>query len=199
MDNIEIKITWKGGAWQVESDPAAADLPSGFSAAFSITVPTINAPGETLFPAGTTLFLMLADGEESSELAQIFAAFWKQKPFLSSKPTKLLVPIHLNEPLRLRPQPSRKLHECSCRIEGFERTFSSLNQAASWCIDRWTTRQVNAVNVFQAVSFVHLKHLLALHHKREQVRSNTPLPELSDGTLGGPPILPGLGGVFDEQ
>jgi hypothetical protein len=174
MDNIDIKITWDGTDWKVESEPPSSGLTPGFSAAFTMTIPAPNDVGVIMFPMGTTLFLALADGEESSELAPIFEAFWKRQPFLSLRPSKLLVPIHLDESLRLRP--SRKLYDCTCRIEGFDRIFNSLNQASSWCIDRWTNRQGNAVNVFQAVYFVEQKRLVSLHHQRDYVLSGTPLP-----------------------
>ena len=164
---------------------------------FSLTIPSVGSTDETLFPEGTTLY-MLVDGERGGdEIELISERHWRSAPFLSARPQKRLVPIVLNEPLRLRP--SQKLFDCSCRIEGRPETFPSLNAAATFAMERWTDRETAAVNVFAEVFFVHNKTLLRLKFKREQITHGTELPTVTNGAEDEPDMFPNLGKLIPKD
>ena len=169
-----ITLLWDGDQWQVESNIPSSQLMPGMQFEMSVTIPEAGSTEETVFPASTILY-MLVDGEKAGdEIAAISERHWRTGAFLSSRPQKHLVPIVLDEALRLRP--SQKLFDCRCRIEDCPETFTSLNAAATFALERWTDRITAAVNVFSEVFFVHKKTLLRLKHRRDEIVRSIPLP-----------------------
>ena len=172
--STRITLLWDGDQWQVESNISSSRLTPGMQFEMSVTIPEAGSTEETVFPAGTILY-MLVDGETAGdEIAAISECHWRTGAFLSSRPQKHLVPIVLDEALRLRP--SQKLFDCRCRIEDCPETFTSLNAAATFALERWTNRVTASVNVFAEVFFVHKKTLLRLKHRRDEIVRGTPLP-----------------------
>jgi hypothetical protein len=173
-NSSRITLLWDGDQWQVESNIPTSRLIPGMQFEMSVTIPESGSSEETIFPEGTILY-MLVDGEKDGDvISAISERHWRNRPFLSTRPQKHLVPIVLDEALRLRP--SQKLFDCRCRIEDCPETFTSLNAAATFALERWTDRVTASVNVFSEVFFVHKKSLLRLKHRREELTRGTPLP-----------------------
>jgi hypothetical protein len=153
INSSRITILWDGDQWQVESNIPTSRLIAGMQFEMTLTIPEPGSAEEMIFPEGTILY-MLVDGEkDGNEISAISERHWRTGPFLSIRPQKQLVPIVLDETLRLRP--SQKLFDCRCRIEGRPETFTSLNAAATFALERWTDRVTASVNVFSEVFFVH--------------------------------------------
>jgi hypothetical protein len=100
------------------------------------------------------------------------------------------VPILLEEDLRFAHAGSRGLVGCRCRIG--DRTFDSLNQAASHALLEWTGSEAGAINVFDGVRFIHAKGLVRLRDQRSHILDGDPLPENPDSDDCTPTLFPEL-------
>ena len=140
----------------------------------SVTISESESSEETILPAAGSIRYMLVDGEKDGDaIAAISERHWRTGPVLFSRPQKHIVPIVLDERLRLRP--SQILFDCRSRIEDRSEIFARLNSAATFAMERWTDRATASVNVFSEAYCVHKKALLRLKHRREELTRGTPL------------------------
>jgi len=205
MTHSELRITWNGSAWHLETSGPPHGLEPGAEFVIRLpgaapvqpvqltVVPDAVAQGRLIFPAGTWLYLPLTPVKNEDKAWALWLAHRDaQRPALSKSPDKPLIPILLEEDLRFAHAASRGLGACRCRIG--ERGFDSLNQAASHALLEWTGSEAGAINVFDGVRFIHVKGLVRLRDQRSHILDGDPLPENPDSDDGTPTLFPELEG-----
>ena len=209
MAHSELRITWNGSAWNLETSgpphalepgaefvlrlPAATVESAPSPEHLAVVPPPSDGEGKLLFPAGTWLYLPLNPVKNEDKAWALWVAHREeQRPALAKSPEKPLIPILLEEDLRFAHAASRGLGACRCRIG--ERAFDSLNQAASHALLEWTDSETGAINVFDGVRFIHAKGLVRLRDQRSHILDGDPLPENPDTDDGTPTLFPELEG-----
>jgi hypothetical protein len=171
----------------------AVQIESHFPTETPLGAPIHAGDGRRLFSAGTWVYLPLNPVKNEDKVWALWVAHRDaEKPSLSRLPDRPLVPILLDEDLRFANAGSRGLAACRCRIG--ERTFESLNQAASYALLEWTASGAGTINVFDGVRFIHDKALVRLRDQRSHLLNGDPLPENPDSDEGTPTLFPELGG-----
>ena len=184
----QISITWDGNGWQVETSVPTSRIRPGETIFTSIPesalLPEENAGDRVhlMFPAGTFLYLPLNAVRNIDELERIWQSHRAEvRPQLSTSPDRPLVPIRVMEDLFL--EPAGKFHglrRANCEISGLDMIHPSLNAAASFCLLRYTARQVGAISVFDGARFIYEREFRALAHQRNFLLHGTPIPEGED-------------------
>ncbi|MCF7786786.1 MAG: hypothetical protein K9N47_11735 [Prosthecobacter sp.] len=189
----ELTLKWNGQSWEVSGVPESMQLrrDSTFTveASESVFEPAdAEADIRLLFPKGTLLYLPLNPTKDKLRLRQLCQT---AKPRLRETSPKDLLPIVLDEDLRLGTY-SRRLLDTACHFAGDDsQTFKSLNDAAQTALKMWTDRETAAIGVFKEVRFVHDAELLIIDKKRDELLDGTPLP------TPGPDIV--IGDLFEDQ
>lgn len=187
----EPTFKWNGQSWEVSGVPESMQLRRDsifrVEAAESAFEPAdAEADISLLFPKGTVLYLPLNPTKDELRLRQLCQPM---KPRLRKSSDKDLLPIILDEDLRIDTC-SRRLLDTACHFaEDDTQSFKSLNDAAQTALKMWTDRETAAIGVFKEVRFVHDAELLIIDKKRDEVLDGKPLPE------PGPDIS--IGDLFD--
>ena len=187
----ELTFKWNGQSWEVSGVPESMQLRRDsifrVEAAESAFEPADAAADiRLLFPKGTVLYLPLNPTKDELRLRQLCQI---SKPRLRRSSDKDLLPIILDQDLRVGTC-SRRLLDTTCHFAGdASQVFKSLNDAAQTALKMWTDRETAAIGVFKEVRFVHDAELLIIDKKRDEVLDDKPLPEpgpdLSIGDLFG--------------
>lgn len=183
----ELTLKWNGQSWEVSGVPESMQLRR--DSIFKVEAPEsafepadAEADIRLLFPKGTVLYLPLNPTKDELRLRQLCHT---SKPRLRKSSDKNLLPIILDQALRIGTC-SRRLLDTACHFAGDDtQTFKSLNDAAQTALKMWTDRETAAIGVFKEVRFVHGASLLIIDKKRDEVLHGKPLPEESPAdTIG---------------
>ena len=183
----ELTFKWNGQSWEVSGLPESMQLRR--DSIFTVEAPEsafepadAEADIRLLFPKATVLYLPLNPTKDELRLRQLCQPM---KPRLRKSSEKDLLPIVLDEDLRIGTC-SRRLLDTACHFAGDDsQTFKSLNDAAQTALKRWTDRETAAIWVFKEVRFAHDASLLIIDKKRDEVLHGKPLPEEStEDTIG---------------
>jgi len=183
----ELTLKWNGQSWEVSGVPESMQLRRD-------SILTVEAPESVfepadaeadirlLFPRGAVLYLPLNPTKDELRLRQLCQPM---KPRLRKSSEKDLLPIVLDEDLRIGTC-SRRLLDTTCHFAGDDsQTFKSLNDAAQTALKMWTDRETAAIGVFKEVRIAHDASLLIIDKKRDEVLHGKPLPEETpDDTIG---------------
>ncbi len=141
-----------------------------------------------LFPAKIVLYLPLEPTKEELRLRQLCQPM---KPRLRKSTEKDLLPIVLDEDLRIGTC-SRRLLDTACHFgEDDTQSFKSLNDAAQTALKTWTDQDKAAINVFKGVTFLHDAELLIIDKKRDEVLDRKLLPKAGLDNV--------IGDLFEDQ
>jgi hypothetical protein len=189
----ELTLKWNGQSWEVSGVPESMQLRR--DSIFTVEAPASvfepagsEADIHLLFPKGTVLYLPLNPTKDKLRLRQLCQT---SKPRLRETSPKDLLPIVLDEDLRIDIA-TRRLLDTTCHFAGDNsHAFKSLNDAAQTALKMWTDRETAAIGVFKEVRFVHDAELLIIDKKRDELLDGTPLP------TPGPDIV--IGDLFEDQ
>lgn len=187
MAELRLTVTWNGESWGVSCDGVP---PRGTT--FSLIIPeeaktaaSSKKHGPLMFSMGTYLYFPVIP-TKNGESAWLL---WEQHkalthPRVQNDPEKVLIPILLEENLHLRHDDSTRFASCRCTIG--DRSFPSVNKAASGAVVDWTDRETDSVGAFQSVCFLHNGKRLRLDYMRKHVLAGEPLPSKEDADEGTP-------------
>ncbi len=185
MKTVKVTVTWDGKSWGVSSD---GNPPKGTT--ISLLIPEESKPttsskkhGPLMFNKGTYLYYPV----KPTKNEQSAWSLWEQHkagthPHVVAPSDKVLIPILLEEDLHLGQGDSTSFSPCRCRVG--EKSFSSVNKAASGAVIEWTDRETAAVGVFEAVCFLHDGMRLRLDFMRKYVLDEQQLPSKQDAGEG---------------
>jgi hypothetical protein len=188
-----VTLKWTGKKWEVSGLPEAMKVRRNVVCQVSLAEQDLEpADAEkeirVLFPKDTVLYLPLNPSKDELRLRQLCHL---KKPILRSSADRDLLPIMLDEDLRIGIR-SRSLLDTACHFAGDEtQTFRSLNDAAQTALKTWTNRRTASIGVFKEVQFVHDAELLMIDIKRDEILYGKPLPK------PGPAIV--IRDLFDDQ
>lgn len=189
----ELTLKWNGQSWEVSGVPESMQVRR--DSIFKVEAPesafepaVMDADHRVLFPQDTVLYLPLTPTKDELHLRQLCQ---HSKPRLRESPSKDLLPILLDEDLRIDVT-TRRLQDTTCHFAGdAAQVFKSLNDAAQTALKTWTDRETAAIGVFKEVRFVHDAELLIIDKKRDELLDGKPLPKSE------PDIV--TGDLFDDQ
>ena len=188
-----LTLKWTGKKWEVSGLPEAMKVRRNVVCQVSLAEQDLEpADAEkeirVLFPKDTVLYLPLNPSKYQLRLRQLCHL---KKPSLRNSAEKDLLPIMLDEDLRIGIR-SRSLLDTACHFAGDDtQKFRSLNDAAQTALKTWTDRRTAAIGVFKEVQFVHDAELLIIDKKRDEILDGKPLP------TPGPDIV--IGDLFEDQ
>ena len=160
MNTTKIALIWNGSQWDCSASGAPTPLPVGSSILLRIpsnaepenvaTRPPVNSV--LMQKAGTFLYLPITPGGDDAGAWELWNAHrLEQKPKLSKKPIKALVPILLHEDLCMIPEPKPEFAACRCEIGVHE--FDSLNMAGTFALSQWSKREKNTLSAFREIYY----------------------------------------------
>lgn len=189
MNSIELSLTWNGDQWEVAADGPSLSIPPGTTV--TITIPVLDrangeAPrydGPTMLESGSFVYLSIAPGGDDVGAWQLWEDHRRTTGLRLSRPPKRpLVPIRLEEDLRLLGGGRDSLAPCRCSIGSQE--FTSLNRAGSSALAQWSGRIANTLSVFNELKYRRGGHLTSLSELRDNLLKGTPFRTENDEDLG---------------
>ncbi|MBL9118152.1 MAG: hypothetical protein JNJ83_24310 [Verrucomicrobiaceae bacterium] len=175
----ELTFKWDGQSWEVSGVPESMQVRR--DSIFKVEAPETafeladsGVDSRILFPKGSVLYLPLSPTKDEIRLRQLCQ---NSKPRLRTSSDKDLLPIILDEDLRINIA-TRRLIETRCTFVGdSSQTFKSLNDAAQTALKTWTDRETASIGVFKEVRFVHHAELYIIDKKRDEVLDGKLLPQ----------------------